>query len=132
MYGHHCSQAIAAFKACVLATKLYMLSFCKVCAAICCACDLWEKIKKNTKIFSFLRKKEQRLKNITTTFGKWLFITQYRIIYAIYKAPNAKDLARNLMMVAYENRQNAIMFARANNSDLLRALKWNPGLSYDF
>ena len=43
--------------------------------------------------------------------------------YAIYIPPNTKDLAINLTMVAYGNRQNATAFARANNSDLLRALK---------
>ena len=42
---------------------------------------------------------------------------------AIYMPPNTKDFAINLTVVAYENRQNAIAFARANNSDLLRALK---------
>ena len=34
-----------------------------------------------------------------------------------------KDLAINLAMLAYGNRPNAMKFARANNSDLLRALK---------
>ena len=36
---------------------------------------------------------------------------------------NAKYLPIDLMMLAYENRQNATKFARANNSDLLRPLK---------
>ena len=36
---------------------------------------------------------------------------------------NAKDLTIELTMVAHGNRQNAIKLARANNSDLLRALK---------
>ena len=49
------------------------------------------------------------------TFEKSLFITQYEI----YTPPNTKDLARNLTMVAYGNRQNAITFERANNPDLL-------------
>ena len=35
---------------------------------------------------------------------------------AIHLPPNTKDLAINLAMVAYGKRQNAIMFARANNS----------------
>ena len=61
MYGHHFSQAIPAFtiKACELATKSHMFNFCKTCAAICCDCDLWEPITKETKRFSVLRKKEQ-------------------------------------------------------------------------
>ena len=37
--------------------------------------------------------------------------------------PDEKDLAINLAMVAYGNRQNAIKLVRANNSDLLQALK---------
>ena len=37
--------------------------------------------------------------------------------------PNTKDLAINQTMVAYGNQQNATALARANNSDLLRALK---------
>ena len=51
------------------------------------------------------------------------FSTQYRMRYAIYIPPNTKDLTINLTKVAYGNRQNAITFAWANNSDLLRALK---------
>ena len=43
--------------------------------------------------------------------------------YAIYMPLNAKDLTIELTMVAYGNRQNATKFARANNSDLLRAVK---------
>ena len=43
--------------------------------------------------------------------------------YAIYIPLNTEDLTLELTMVAYEKRQNAIKFARANNSDLLRALK---------
>ena len=57
---------------------------------------------------------------MTTTFGKSLFSTQYRIRIAIYIPPNTKDLAINLTMSAYGNRPNAITFARANNSDLLK------------
>ena len=57
------------------------------------------------------------------TFEKSLFLTQYRMRYAIYIPPNTKDLAINLTMVAYGNQQNATAFAGANNSDLLRSLK---------
>ena len=57
------------------------------------------------------------------TFGKLLFLTKHRMRYTIYIPPNTKDLAINPMMVAYENRQNATAFTRANNSDLLRSLK---------
>ena len=55
------------------------------------------------------------------TFEESLFLTQYRMRYAIYIPPNTKYLAINLTMVAYINRQNVIVFARTNNSDLLRA-----------
>ena len=57
------------------------------------------------------------------TFEKSFFLTQYRMRCTIYMPPNTKDLATNQTMVAYGNRQNAIMFTRADNSDLLRALK---------
>ena len=43
--------------------------------------------------------------------------------YAIYIPLNATDLTIELTIVAYENWQSAIKFARANNSDLFRALK---------
>ena len=69
------------------------------------------------------KKAKLKTKNITTTFGKPLFLTQYRMRYPIYIPPNTKNLAINLMMIAYGNQQNATTFARANNSDLLRALK---------
>ena len=109
------SQAIPAFatKACELTTKSHMLNFCEACVAICCDCDLWESITQNTKRFSVLRKKEQssKQKNITMTFGKSLFLTQFRMRHAIYIPPNSKDLAINLAMVAYGNRQSAITFA---------------------
>ena len=42
---------------------------------------------------------------------------------AIHMPMNAEDLTIELMMVAYGNWQNAIKFARTNNSDLLRALE---------
>ena len=128
MYGHQCSQAISDFaiKACVLATKLHMLRFYKACAVICCGCNLWEPITQDTKRSSVLRKKKSKAqikRKLTTTFGKSLFLTQYWMRYAICILLNTKDLAINLTIVAYGNRQNAIMFARANNSDSLRALK---------
>ena len=65
----------------------------------------------------------QKLKKITTTFGKSLFLIKYWMRYANYMPPNTKDLAINQTMVAYENRQNATAFVRANNSDLLKSLK---------
>ena len=58
-----------------------------------------------------------------TAFGKSLFLIKYRMRYTIYMPPNTKDLAINQTMVAYGSRQNATMFARANNSDLLQSLK---------
>ena len=64
---------------------------------------------------------------VTTTFGKPLFITQYRMSYAIYIPPNTKDLTIDLAMLAYRNRQNVIKFARANDYDLLQALKYLMG-----
>ena len=80
---------------------------------------------KKQKRFSVFRKRRAKPKTIkiTTTFGKSLFLAQYQMRYAIYIPPNTKDLAINLMMVADGNWQNAILFARGNNSDLLRALK---------
>ena len=71
------------------------------------------------KRFFVIRKKRAKLKTkkITKTFGKSLFLLKYRMRYAIYMPPNTKDLAMNQTMVAYGNRQNAIAFARANNSD---------------
>ena len=75
-------------------------------------------------IFSVFRKKSKpKAKKITTTFGKLLFLIKYRIRYAIYMPPNTKELAINQTMVTYGNRQNALEFERANNSDLLRSLK---------
>ena len=62
-------------------------------------------------------------RNITTTFGKSLFLAEYRMRYAIYIPQNTKYLAINQMMVAYGKQQNATAFARANNFDLLRSLK---------
>ena len=50
--------------------------------------------------------------------------------YAIYIPPDTKDLAINLTMVAYENRQNATTFARANNFDLSRELKHSSETSF--
>ena len=64
-----------------------------------------------------------KTKNITTAFVKSLFLLQYRIRYAIYIPPNTKDLEISLTMVVYGNRQNAIVFPRANNSELLQVLK---------
>ena len=71
--------------------------------------------RKVQKIFSALR--EQRAKSRNN------FITQYRMRYTIYIPLNAKDLTVDLTMHPYGNQQNAIKFARADNSDLLRALK---------
>ena len=69
------------------------------------------------------KERKLRIKNIATTFGKSLFLTQYQMRYAIYIPSSTKDLVINLTMVAYGNRRNAITFARANNSDLLWPLK---------
>ena len=74
-----------------------------------------------TVIYEKQQRKKQ--KKITTTFGKSLFLIKYRMRYAIYMPPNTKDLPINQTMVAYGNRQNATVFARANNSDWLRSLK---------
>ena len=69
------------------------------------------------------KKTKLKRKNIPTTFGKLLFLTEYRMSYEIYTPPNTKDLAINQTMVAYGNRQAAIAFAWANNLDLFRLLK---------
>ena len=112
-HGHQCSRTIPAFAtiACVLAPKLHMLNFCEACAAICCYCNIWELIIQDTKkIFCPLKKRAKLKTKAITAFGKSLFLTQYRMRYAIYMPSNTKDLAINLTMVAYENGQNAITF----------------------
>ena len=43
--------------------------------------------------------------------------------YAIYLPLHMKDPTKAFTMLAYGNWQNSIKIARANNSDLLRALK---------
>ena len=107
-----------------------------------CRCMLWlwpvgTVNAGHKKIFCPPKKIERssKQKSITKIFGKSLFLTQYRMRYAICIPPNTKDPAINLTMVAYGNRQSAITFARANNSDLLWALKhfMEPGFmpSYD-
>ena len=79
--------------------------------------------KKQQRFLSFEKKRAKpKTKIATTTFGKSLFLIEYRMRYAIYMPPNTKDLAINQTMVAYGNWQNATAFARANNSDLLRSL----------
>ena len=88
------------------------------------------------KRFSDFRKKKSKAKNkknITTTFGKSLFLIKYRMRYANYMPPYTKDLAINQAMVAYGNRQNTTAFAQASNSDLLRSLKhWMETRLYAF
>ena len=79
---------------------------------------------RNKKDFLSAQKKSKaKNKKITTTFGKTLYLIEYRVRYAIYMPTNTKDLAINQTMVVCGNRQNAPLFARANNSDLLRSLK---------
>ena len=124
MYGRHCSQAIPSFaiNVCVLATKLHMLNFYEACAAICCDCDLREPITQDTKIYSVLEKKAK----ITTKIerrpseSRWFSLNTGCAPQLTYLQIQ-KNLAINL--IAYGNRQNAITFARAINSDLLWALK---------
>ena len=50
--------------------------------------------RRTQKRFSVFRKKRAKLKtkDITTTFGKSLFLTKHRIRYAIYMPPNTKVL----------------------------------------
>ena len=67
--------------------------------------------------------RNQQRKKQKNNFGKSLFLIKYRMCSAISMPSNAKDLAINQTMVAYGNRQNATVFARSNNSDLLRSLK---------
>ena len=66
--------------------------------------------------------------NMLWLIGKSLFLTQYWMRYAIYIPPTTKDLAINLTMVGYGNRQNEITFTQAKNSDLVRALNGNQAL----
>ena len=107
------------------ATKSDMLNFCKGLRGLCRdMLWLWPIKTDNAghkKIFCRSIKKS-KAKN-KTTFGNSLFLTKYRMRYAIYMPPGTKDLAINQTMVVYGNRWNAIAFARANNSDLLRPLK---------
>ena len=80
---------------------------------------------KKQKIISVLRKKKKsKAKNKNND--------DFRNVVIYDETPNAlcdshtsdaKDLAINLAVLAYGNRPNAIKFARANNSDLLRAVK---------
>ena len=131
LYGHQCSQTFSALatKACELAKTSHMLNFCEGLRDLC-RDMLWLRSIEtdyagHKKDFLFSNKKKTKLKtkNITTTFGRLLLLTKYRMRYAIYIPPNTKDLAINQTMVTYGNRQNATAFARANNSDLLRSLK---------
>ena len=98
---------------------------CKACAAICCDCNLWKPRTQYTEKIVVRRKNRARSKNqfLTMTLGKLYFITQYRMRYTIYIPVNTKDLTIYLAMLVYENGQNAIKFAQANNPELLRALK---------
>ena len=127
MYGHQCSQAITAFatKACEVATKLH---FCEGLRSLCRdMLWLWSIETSNARNKEDFcppkTKSKAKNKEITTTFGKSLFLIKYRKRYTIYMPPNTKDLAINQPMIAYGNRQNATAFAWANNSDLLRSLK---------
>ena len=99
IYEHHCSQTIRAFatKACVLTTKSHTMNFPEGLRGLCCDA-LWliyENMKAKYKnIFFFSEKRAKPKSNfITTTFRKSLFITQYRMRYAIYIPLNAKDLS---------------------------------------
>ena len=120
MYGHQCSQAIPAFaiKPCVLATKSHMLNFCEACAAMCCICHLGEPIMQKAKRFSVLRKKRPNSDFRKVVISSSIPDGLHKILTSKYKRPRNKPND-----CAYENRQNAITFTRANNSDLLRALK---------
>ena len=94
IYGHQYSQAIPVFatKPCVLTTKSHMLNFCKGLRSLCRDMQwLWPMGTDNTG-----KKAREQTKNITTTFGKLLFLTQYRMRYSIYIPPNTKDLAISL------------------------------------
>ena len=62
--------------------------------------------RKKPKTFSVFRKKSKaKNKIITTTFGKSLFLINYRMRYAIHMPPNTKDLAINRTMAVYGNRK---------------------------
>ena len=130
MYGHQWSQAITAFtiKTCLLATKLHMLNFCERMQGLCRdILWLWPMGTDNAehkKIFCFSKRKSKaKIWKCNNGFRKVDILKLIPKRYAIHIPPNTKDLAINLAMVAYGNRQNAITFARANNSYLLRALK---------
>ena len=131
MYKHQWSQAITAFaiKTCELATKSHIFNFCESLRGLCRdMLWLWSietNNARNNKDFlsSGKKSKAKKTKTITTTFGKSLFLIEYRMRFAIYMPPNTKDLAIIQTMVAFRNWQNTTALARASNSDLLRSLK---------
>ena len=84
MHGHQCSQAITTFatKACELATKSYMLNFCEglrdLCRDILWLWPIETDYAKHKKYFLSCKKRAKlKTKNITTTFGKSLFLIKY-------------------------------------------------------
>ena len=102
-----------------------MLNFCEACAAICCECDLWQPITQDKKDYLFSKEKEQssKQKKYSNDFRKVVISNSIPDALRDSHTSDAKNLAINLAMLTYGNRPNAIKFARANNSDLLRALK---------
>ena len=79
-------------------------------------------------------KAQTKQKCITTTCGKSLFLTQYRMRYTIYIPPNTKDLAINLRMVVYGNRQNAIRSHEQTTPICCEHwnILWKPGLNHTY
>ena len=103
MDGHQWTQTITAFatKAWKVATKSHMLNFCEGLPGLCRdMLRLWSIETNNARnkkdfLSSENKNKAKNKKKITTTFGKSLFLIEYRTRYAIYMAPNTKDLAIN-------------------------------------
>ena len=112
MFGHQCSQAIPAFttKACVLAHVELLRGDARLVPRCAGTATYGNRERSIQKRFSVLRQKRARPRKylITMSFRKSILITQHRTLYVIYIPPDEKDLAINITMVAYENRQNAI------------------------
>ena len=98
---------------------------CEAWAAICCDCNLWKLWKQYTAKFSVFRKKDQDQKLFCNNDFRTVII--YNSIPDALRDFHASECKR-LHNRTYDGclwkpTKNATKFARANNSNLLRALK---------
>ena len=126
MYGHHCSQAIPAFAISLRARN--KVAHVELLRGLCRdMLWLWPVGTDNAghkKIFCLPKKEQSSEQKKYNAFRK--VVISNSILDALrnlHTSKYKKKLIINMTMVAYGNRQNAITFARANNSDLFRALK---------